>query len=482
MKNINKYLNISLVALILIVPTFANADYYDDYSYGGYANTYDDYSYGGYANTYDDYSYGGYANTYDDYSYGGYANTYDDYSYGGYANTYDDYSYGGYANTYDDYSYGGYANTYDDYSYGGYANTYDDYSYGGYANTYDYGYGNDYSYVDNYAYDYSYVDVYDDYSYNDYSYYPDTYYYSDYIDYGYDYSYGGNYYGGNNYYGGGCRSNCGGGTTVVIKDKDLDVVCRVSDTRVEKGDRVTYTAEVSGGNGTIRYDWSGDVSSNSRSVSRTFNSKGDYDARVTVRDSKGKTASDDCSTVVVDDNNNNRNFDIACRVSDTRIEEGDRVRIEVDINGGNSPFDISWDGDLRDADNFDDNARSQYVRFSDSGRYDFEVTVRDDDGTRRTDDCSTIVVDNKNNGGGTYSTRVFDYPYNDGGYASVSSVFLNQVPYTGPADTFKLIGFISLVLLWSFAGAFMIRKKIKTSTASKRIAEFKEANKQTQNS
>ncbi len=357
-----------------------------------------------------------------------------------YSSGYDDWDYN-YSTGYDDWDYN-YSTGYDDWDYNYSTGNSYDYGTSNYQTTYDYGY-------DNYDYDYNY-------------------------DYGASYD-----------YGLGCNGGCnGGGRTIVEREvvvvnnnNNLDVVCRVSDRTIEDGDDVTFTAEVSGGRGSISYDWSGDIDSNSRSVVRQFNNSGTYDVDITVRDSRGNTATDEC-TVVVENDNRNNDFDIACRISDTRIDEGDRVRIEVDIDGGNSPFDIEWDGDIDEVDDFDENDRSQYIRFDDRGRYDFEVTVRDDDGNRRTDDCSTIVVDD-NDGTFVSNTRVFDYP--TGNYSSVESVFLNQVPYTGPAETFKLIGFIGLVLAWSFAGAFMIRKKMNKVVASKRISEFKEANKVTQN-
>jgi hypothetical protein len=446
MKNIIKQLNIFAVLVVLFIPVLVNASdydsyYTDDYSYSGYYT--DNYSYSNYDYYTDNYSYDNYNYYTDDYNYSNYDYYADDYSYSNYDYYVDDYSYSNYDYYVDDYSYSNYDYYIDDYSYGNYDYYVDDYSYVG--NSYDYP---DYS---NYGY------TYDDF---------------DYYDYGYDsYDYGN--------YSGGCSGGCSGGgyyydrEIVVINDNDdLDVVCRVSDTRVDEDDRVTFTADVSGGRGTISYDWSGDINSSSQSVRRQFNSEGDYEVEITVRDSRGNRATDDC-TVIVEEDDRNDDFDVVCRISDTSIEEGDRVRIEVDIDGGDSPFDIEWDGDIDDVDDFDDNDRSQYVRFDDRGTYDFEVTVEDDDGRKRSDDC-TVRVSDDDDDDGIFVNRVFDYP--TGNFSSVDSVFLNQVPYTGPAETFKLVGFIGLVLLWSFAGAFMIRKKMNKVQTSNKVKAFKEAN------
>ncbi|MDP3881074.1 MAG: putative Ig domain-containing protein [bacterium] len=85
------------------------------------------------------------------------------------------------------------------------------------------------------------------------------------------------------------------------------------------------------------------------------------------------------------------NLRVSCEVSDTRIEEGDRVTYEVDIDGGRAPYDIEWEGDHRDVDGEDDDRFS--VRYDREGRFEAEVTVRDANGNRDSDQCRDVIVD-----------------------------------------------------------------------------------------
>jgi hypothetical protein len=268
---------------------------------------------------------------------------------------------------------------------------------------------------------------------------------------------------------------------IIVRDDPLDVVCRVSDTRVDEGDIVRYEVEIDGGSSPYDIDWSGSVSGNDRTESVRFNSSGTKHARVRVEDDRGRTASDTCPAVFVDndrDRDDDNDFEISCKISDTRIDEGDRITIEVEIDGGNSPFEIKWSGDDNEIDDFDDDKRSQRVRINDRGRYDLEVRVEDDDGRVRRDDCRTIIVDDdrdRDDDVNVVSTGGFSS--NTGNFASVDSVFLNQIPYTGPGDWAKGAGFVGLVLLWSAAVGYAIRKKSKKNTKSKEIEKFKELNK-----
>jgi plastocyanin len=251
---------------------------------------------------------------------------------------------------------------------------------------------------------------------------------------------------------------------------NLDVVCEVSDTSIEEGDSVTFTANVSGGTSPYVYDWNGDINSSNRSVTARFNNDGSYTASVTVRDNNGRTATDSCATVRVSSNNNNNNdnLDVQCKVSDSSVEDGDYVTISVEIDGGNSPYDINWSGDTGDFRNFDKRDESQRVRVdSNQSRIELEVTVRDDDGNRESDTCTIRLDDNRSSD---------NRNVNEGELSGLSSVFLSQVPYTGPEDILKTLGFLAGLLIWSaVVGVVLLRKKNKKELSNKAQA-FKEAN------
>ncbi len=65
---------------------------------------------------------------------------------------------------------------------------------------------------------------------------------------------------------------------------------------------------------------------------------------------------------------------------------------------------------------------------------------------------------------------------NENQLASADSVYLNQVPYTGPEEVAKIIGFISLVVIWSAVVAFYFMKRRQKNAVSNRIEAFKRAN------
>jgi hypothetical protein len=372
---------------------------------------------------------------YDDYGYG-----YDDYGYG-----YDDYGYG-----YDDYGYG-----YDDYGYG-----YDDY---GYGDCYDCGY-DDYYYDDCYYYDCGY---------DDYGYANSTNVYVDNTSSSYS-------------------SNENNNTIILSShddddddddnNDDLDVYCRADDSSVEEGDTIVWRATATGGDGDYDYDWSGTdgLDGDERTVSKRYNDSGTKTARVTVR-SDGDTATADCSAHVSDeddddDDDDNDDLDVVCRVSDATVEEGDRVTFEVEIDSGESPFDIRWDSNDIDDDDLEDaeDEEDWDIRLDDEDRYEVEVTVTDDEGNRDSDECPVVRVSDENEDDD--DVTVISNPPSGTPSSGISSVYLSQIPYTG---TKEVIAFIMTLLVAIAGSAYLVYRSAKSKTGATRasaIESFKQAN------
>jgi hypothetical protein len=259
-------------------------------------------------------------------------------------------------------------------------------------------------------------------------------------------------------------------------EDDFEITCRVSDTRVDVDEEVEFSVDIDGGNSPFEYDWNGDIEGEDDDESTLevrYDDDGRYYVSVTVEDDDGRRRTDECPTVVVEEDDDD-DLDIQCRVSDTRIEVGDRITIEVDIDGGDSPYDIEWDGDIDDIDDFDDNDESQRVEFDEDGRYYIEVTVEDDDGNRESDDCPVIVVDDDDD---NRDINVITNTTPTGTLSGIDSVFLSQVPYTGPAeDLAKVLSFTFLLLIWSAIITTVFYKRRIKSLQSQRIEQFKQAN------
>lgn len=171
----------------------------------------------------------------------------------------------------------------------------------------------------------------------------------------------------------------------------------------------------------------------------------------------------------VEESKNNDDLRITCEVDDTSVDVDELVTFSVDIDGGNGPYDYNWDGDIEGED--DDEKRIR-VRYDDEGRYKVEVTVRDDDGNRDSDTCPIVRVrddDDDNNGINVISN-------NSGTLAGLSSVYLNQVPYTGTENIWKVILFISITLLFAAIVAMQFLKRYKKDLRSININAFKKSN------
>ncbi len=246
----------------------------------------------------------------------------------------------------------------------------------------------------------------------------------------------------------------------------------MSDRTIEEGESVTFEADVDGGKAPYTYRWTGDVSSNNRSVTTRFNQEGTYEATVRVTDSRGRTATANCDVTVEEEEEDEEDFDAICVPSDRTIREGERVTFTAEVEGGDRPYEYDWSGDA------DGDDREISVRFNREGRYEIDLEVTDDEGRTARDTCEIRV--NEEDEDDDRDVNVSTGTYTSGGNPTVGSVYLNQVPYTGPEEVAKGVAFATILLAWSIATAMIIRNRMNKNTISKRIANFKEANKAAQ--
>lgn len=236
------------------------------------------------------------------------------------------------------------------------------------------------------------------------------------------------------------------------QNNELQITCSPDNEDFDIDERVTWQAFVSGGDGDYDYDWSGTdgLDGTSRTESIRYDDDGRKTATVRVTDGEGRSDSATCRIDIEEE----KDFDVTCEVSDTRIESGDRVTFDVDIDGGDRPYEIRWSGDYRDIDDFERDEQRQTVRIDDEGRYELEVEVTDDEGRRASDQCRTVVVDDdEDNVTVVTSTN-----------GQVAGVALSQVPYTGLTDNpilnallYSLAG-LTLLVIGSIS-LFILRKR-----------------------
>lgn len=265
-------------------------------------------------------------------------------------------------------------------------------------------------------------------------------------------------------------ANCA--PVVVTKDTppptpNPTVSCSVSDSSIYEGDTVQFTADAYNGTAPYSYEWTGDINGTRSVETMRFNQRGTYYATVTVTDANGKIDSADCTPIVVreedDNDDDDDDLDVSCDVSDRRVKVGDTVRFTADVDGGDRPYDYDWRGDISG------NDRSESVRFNRPGRYDVRLRVEDDNGNREDDDCPSVLVED--DGDVLGASIITSNPT-----GQVESVFLSQVPYTGPEDVAKGILYGIGLLAWSAAVTVFFMKRRNKKLQSMRIQAFKESN------
>lgn len=128
----------------------------------------------------------------------------------------------------------------------------------------------------------------------------------------------------------------------------LQVTCDVSTESAYFGDSVTWTANVSGGDGSYTYNWNGDISGDSSSVTESFDSAGVIQASVMVADGLGTIESASCENMKVIAP---LEF-VSCSAVETNSNTGYEVKWKAVLSGGIAPYGLTWTGDdgLSDSD------------------------------------------------------------------------------------------------------------------------------------
>ena len=264
-----------------------------------------------------------------------------------------------------------------------------------------------------------------------------------------------------------------GSTYVNDNYQNFNVSCSIDNHYVNVGDQVHMNASASGGNGNYYYTWYGSSPLDGRTGSSqyvTYDSTGDKSVSVTVN-SNGQQRTQSCGTVHVGNNYNsgynynyyNNDLNISCTVNSATAAVGQNVIWNTSVTGGNGSYYYSWTG----TDGLYGNSSTISRSYPTAGIKSSTVTVTSN-GQTKSLTCPTVNV-----GGGTVA--LYQGP-NQGNLASLSSVYLNQVPYTGVGDNPKLMMFIVGLLLWSGAMAYAIIRRQTKSARKNAILDFKREN------
>ena len=263
-------------------------------------------------------------------------------------------------------------------------------------------------------------------------------------------------------------ADCG---TVFVEEQtqSLSGSCSVDDSNINLDESIRWRADASGGNGSYSYEWSGEYPLSGRTGRDTnvsYNSAGTKYGSVVIR-SGGQSITRSCGSVYVSNDynsynsyysTNNNNLNLSCTVNSANISVGQTATWNASATGGNGNYYYSWTG----TDSLYGNGSIVSKVFSALGTKYATVTVTSN-GQTKSLNCPTVVV------GG------LAYP-NLGTPASLSSVYLNQVPYTGIGDNPKFIAFIIGLFMFSALATYMIVSNRAKTERKNKILDFKNEN------
>ena len=138
---------------------------------------------------------------------------------------------------------------------------------------------------------------------------------------------------------------------------------------------------------------------------------------------------------------------------------GQLVTWNTSVTGGNGNYYYAWNG----TDGLYGNSSSMSKNYGSVGTKSASVTVTSNGQTKYLN-CPNVVV-----GAVTYVPPAANL-------ASLSSVYLNQVPYTGVGDSPKFMAFMIGLILWSAAMAYVIIFRKRSITRKNHILDFKKEN------
>ncbi|MFA6315628.1 MAG: hypothetical protein WC648_04665 [Candidatus Paceibacterota bacterium] len=191
----------------------------------------------------------------------------------------------------------------------------------------------------------------------------------------------------------------------------VQVSCYASQQSIVAGNVATWTAYVSGGNGSYNFSWSGNdnLSGNGQSVSKYYYNVGPKNASVTVR-SAGQSITRACSNTVmvsqpyvvyqvpvqvpvysypqVYSNSSNYDLDIGCFADPMNAKTNQPVSWVSEVSGGVGPYRYTWTG----SDGLTGSQSSIIKYYATAGSKSAILSVTSADGRSATRVCSNELT------------------------------------------------------------------------------------------
>jgi len=166
--------------------------------------------------------------------------------------------------------------------------------------------------------------------------------------------------------------------------QNLTAECSVSPLAITVGESATWEVEVSGGNGTYAYYWTGseNLIGNSSSVTKFYSRPGTQSATVTVY-SDGQTVTPTCNLIVQE---NIQTLSGSCSTQSSILRESDNVVWSANVFGGNGSYQYFWTG----SDELQGSGQSISRVYNFPGRKNATVVITSD-GKSTVRECSVTI-------------------------------------------------------------------------------------------
>lgn len=247
-----------------------------------------------------------------------------------------------------------------------------------------------------------------------------------------------------------------GSTYYPPNNATLDGNCTISPSSVGVNQDVRFSANATGGNGYYTYSWTGTdgVSASGQSFTGRYQYPGYKTATVTIT-SGGQSISRSCSVSVDQNYISNSNMNVYCVASPTNANVGQNVVWTAYATGGNGYYTYSWTG----TDNLSYGNASAIQKVYTSSGYKTATVTAYSNGQSVSATCSTNIV-----GGSVLGAATVIREPNAG--TPISGVFLSEVPATGIDGNLKVFLFVLGLALWSgFLGYMFVARSKKNKLA-----------------